>query len=46
MVEAATIEPEPKIYQGVEQDWEVVIGMEVHAQIASESKLFSGRIAM
>ena len=42
MVEAATIEPEPKIYQGVEQDWEVVIGMEVHAQIASESKLFSG----
>ena len=42
MVEGATIEPEPKIYQGVEQDWEVVIGMEVHAQIASESKLFSG----
>ena len=42
MVEVATTEPEPKIYQGVEQDWEVVIGMEVHAQIASESKLFSG----
>jgi aspartyl-tRNA(Asn)/glutamyl-tRNA(Gln) amidotransferase subunit B len=23
-------------------DWEIVIGMEVHAQVASESKLFSG----
>jgi aspartyl-tRNA(Asn)/glutamyl-tRNA(Gln) amidotransferase subunit B len=23
-------------------DWEVVIGMEIHAQVASESKLFSG----
>ena len=23
-------------------DWEVVIGMEVHAQVSSNSKLFSG----
>ena len=23
-------------------DWEVVIGMEVHAQVTSEAKLFSG----
>ena len=23
-------------------DWEVIIGLEVHAQVASESKLFSG----
>ena len=23
-------------------DWEIIIGLEVHAQVASESKLFSG----
>ena len=34
--------PKPKIYAGAKQDWEVVIGMEVHAQVKSESKLFSG----
>ncbi|SEQ03125.1 aspartyl/glutamyl-tRNA(Asn/Gln) amidotransferase subunit B [Faunimonas pinastri] len=27
---------------GATGDWEVVIGMEIHAQVASESKLFSG----
>jgi aspartyl-tRNA(Asn)/glutamyl-tRNA(Gln) amidotransferase subunit B len=27
---------------GATGDWEVIIGMEVHAQVASESKLFSG----
>ena len=27
---------------GATGDWEVVIGMEVHAQVASQSKLFSG----
>ena len=26
-------------------DWEVVIGMEVHAQVTSQSKLFSGSSA-
>ncbi|MCI4663427.1 MAG: Asp-tRNA(Asn)/Glu-tRNA(Gln) amidotransferase subunit GatB [Neomegalonema sp.] len=35
-------EPEPKLIPGVDGDWEVVIGMEVHAQVLSESKLFSG----
>ncbi len=35
-------EPSPKIYSGLKAKWEVVIGMEVHAQILSESKLFSG----
>ena len=30
------------IVQGQSGDWEVVIGMEVHAQITSASKLFSG----
>src|SRR5690348_3993166 len=31
-----------KLIQGATGHWEVVIGMEVHAQITSESKLFSG----
>ena len=31
-----------KLFKGATGDWEVVIGMEVHAQIASRSKLFSG----
>jgi len=35
-------EPKPKVYSGTKGDWELVIGMEVHAQVASKSKLFSG----
>lgn len=31
-----------KYLQGATGDWEVVIGLEVHAQVISESKLFSG----
>jgi aspartyl-tRNA(Asn)/glutamyl-tRNA(Gln) amidotransferase subunit B len=31
-----------KRIKGATADWEVVIGMEVHAQVASRSKLFSG----
>jgi len=31
-----------KLIKGATGDWEIVIGMEVHAQILSESKLFSG----
>ena len=34
--------PKPKIIAGAKHDWELVIGMEVHAQIASNAKLFSG----
>ena len=34
--------PDPKRFiPGATGDWEVVIGMEVHAQVSSESKLFS-----
>jgi len=42
MTDLAYTEPEPKTYAGATGDWEVVIGMEVHAQIASKAKLFSG----
>src|ERR1700737_4432030 len=31
-----------KLIKGATGDWEVVIGMEVHAQVTSHSKLFSG----
>jgi aspartyl-tRNA(Asn)/glutamyl-tRNA(Gln) amidotransferase subunit B len=31
-----------KLIKGADGDWEVVIGMEVHAQVTSQSKLFSG----
>ncbi|MGA9455801.1 MAG: Asp-tRNA(Asn)/Glu-tRNA(Gln) amidotransferase subunit GatB [Pseudolabrys sp.] len=31
-----------KLIKGTTGDWEVVIGMEIHAQVTSESKLFSG----
>jgi aspartyl-tRNA(Asn)/glutamyl-tRNA(Gln) amidotransferase subunit B len=35
--------PDPKRFiPGATGDWEVVIGMEVHAQVLSKSKLFSG----
>src|SRR5262249_59594334 len=31
-----------KLIKGTSGDWEVVIGMEVHAQVTSNAKLFSG----
>ncbi len=42
MTELAYKEPEPKLIKGADGDWEVVIGMEVHAQVQSKAKLFSG----
>ena len=34
--------PKPRVIAGETDDWELVIGMEVHAQVASKAKLFSG----
>ncbi|MEN0040210.1 MAG: Asp-tRNA(Asn)/Glu-tRNA(Gln) amidotransferase subunit GatB [Pseudomonadota bacterium] len=35
--------PDPKtFFPGEDHDWELVIGLEVHAQVTSEAKLFSG----
>jgi aspartyl-tRNA(Asn)/glutamyl-tRNA(Gln) amidotransferase subunit B len=34
--------PKPKVISGAKHDWELVIGMEIHAQVASNAKLFSG----
>ncbi|MGZ5915513.1 MAG: Asp-tRNA(Asn)/Glu-tRNA(Gln) amidotransferase subunit GatB, partial [Hyphomicrobium sp.] len=30
------------LISGAKGDWEVIVGLEVHAQVASKSKLFSG----
>lgn len=42
MTELSFTEPTAKTITGVTGDWELVIGMEVHAQVASKAKLFSG----
>src|SRR5690606_22105289 len=35
--------PDPKrLISGATGDWEIIIGMEIHAQVTSNSKLFSG----
>jgi aspartyl-tRNA(Asn)/glutamyl-tRNA(Gln) amidotransferase subunit B len=35
--------PDPKRFiSGATGDWEIIVGMEIHAQVTSESKLFSG----
>jgi aspartyl-tRNA(Asn)/glutamyl-tRNA(Gln) amidotransferase subunit B len=34
--------PSPKVIAGATGDWELVIGMEIHAQVSSQAKLFSG----
>jgi len=34
--------PKPKTIAGAKQDWELVIGLEVHAQVSTNAKLFSG----
>ena len=30
------------LIEGAKGQWEVIVGLEVHAQVASQSKLFSG----
>jgi aspartyl-tRNA(Asn)/glutamyl-tRNA(Gln) amidotransferase subunit B len=43
MLDVMTVQPNAqKLIKGATGDWEVVIGMEIHAQVTSASKLFSG----
>ena len=42
MLDLTHTPPTPKTVAGETGDWELVIGMEVHAQVASNAKLFSG----
>jgi aspartyl-tRNA(Asn)/glutamyl-tRNA(Gln) amidotransferase subunit B len=39
---SAQTSPTDRLIRGTTGDWEVVVGMEVHAQVSSRSKLFSG----
>jgi aspartyl-tRNA(Asn)/glutamyl-tRNA(Gln) amidotransferase subunit B len=45
MVSALRVADKKDWIKGGTGDWEVVIGMEVHAQVLSKSKLFSGASA-
>ena len=38
----STAAPSTYRIHGATGDWEVIIGLEVHAQVTSEAKLFSG----
>ncbi len=42
MLDSPLPAPKPKVIEGVTGPWEMVIGLEVHAQIATQAKLFSG----
>ncbi|MDZ4095383.1 MAG: Asp-tRNA(Asn)/Glu-tRNA(Gln) amidotransferase subunit GatB, partial [Paracoccaceae bacterium] len=42
MLDLTYTSPEPRVIAGAKHDWELVIGMEIHAQVASSAKLFSG----
>ncbi|MEO0711564.1 MAG: Asp-tRNA(Asn)/Glu-tRNA(Gln) amidotransferase subunit GatB [Pseudomonadota bacterium] len=41
MLDTAFALPPVKTLSGAKEDWELVIGMEVHAQVATQAKLFS-----
>ena len=41
LVDTRTPDPQ-KFIKGATGDWEIVMGLEVHAQVSSEAKLFSG----
>ncbi len=42
MNEAVRSATKSKLIRGATGDWEVIVGMEVHAQVTSQAKLFSG----
>ena len=42
MLDLSYKSPAPKVIAGATSDWELVIGLEVHAQVATKAKLFSG----
>jgi len=42
MLDQSYTTPKVKTIAGAKHDWELVIGMEVHAQVSSNAKLFSG----
>ena len=45
MSDSAGAERQAALVQGATGDWEIVIGIETHAQVSSKAKLFSGASA-
>lgn len=41
MEASSPLEPRPALVRGTTGDWEIVVGLEVHAQVSSNAKLFS-----
>jgi len=41
LVDSRTLDPK-KLIRGATGDWEIIVGLEIHAQVTSRSKLFSG----
>ncbi len=44
IVDTRTLDPK-KLIKGATGDWEIIIGLEIHAQVTSHAKLFSGASA-
>ena len=44
IVDTRTLDPK-KLIKGATGDWEVIVGLEIHAQVTSQAKLFSGASA-
>lgn len=42
MTQSKAAKAPSKLIRGASGDWDVVVGLEVHAQVASRAKLFSG----
>lgn len=41
LIDTRTSDPK-RLISGATGDWEIIVGMEIHAQVSSQSKLFSG----
>ena len=44
IIDTRTLDPK-KLIKGVTGDWEIIVGLEIHAQVTSKAKLFSGASA-
>ncbi|MFM8701315.1 MAG: Asp-tRNA(Asn)/Glu-tRNA(Gln) amidotransferase subunit GatB [Hyphomicrobiales bacterium] len=44
IIDTRTLDPK-KLIKGATGDWEIIVGLEIHAQVTSKAKLFSGASA-
>ena len=42
LIDMTTDPDKARLVEGATGDWEVIVGLEVHAQVTSRAKLFSG----